>query len=350
MKPAKTSAGTVLAEATGDPSATATLDTAGKDDLTSAASIPAPTNDSSTSSEDDFTGGLSTGATAGIVFGILGGLLILGLAVYLIVSRRKKAERLRRQRDDEKFNGSINGGPTMMENLNVRTDPKAPRISLRPVTQFFPTWNSERRSSKGAAIALSPSSANNRAPGGGAWDRPSTSQSMHPNNPFGNQAERAPSPVTEEHNMYDRSLPPTPMGEVQRSPFDDPMTAHGPPTGASVGGAGLSRKTSMRKGPQNLDLTLTAPMSTVPASPAGTEFSMNSETAGAPSGNAVSSGAAAIAAAGGPSNSAVHRVQLDFKPTLEDEMGLRAGDLVRMLHEYDDGWVSCQCKYKMRLY
>jgi hypothetical protein len=33
-------------------------------------------------------------------------------------------------------------------------------------------------------------------------------------------------------------------------------------------------------------------------------------------------------------------VQLEFKPSMEDELELKSGQLVRMLHEYDDGWVS----------
>lgn len=49
---------------------------------------------------------------------------------------------------------------------------------------------------------------------------------------------------------------------------------------------------------------------------------------------------AAIPAAGGPADSSVHRVHLDFTPTLEDEMELHRGQVVRLLHEYDDGWVS----------
>lgn len=44
----------------------------------------------------------------------------------------------------------------------------------------------------------------------------------------------------------------------------------------------------------------------------------------------------------GPNN--VHRVQLDFKPSMDDELELRSGQLVRMLHEYDDGWVSCSLR------
>jgi hypothetical protein len=42
----------------------------------------------------------------------------------------------------------------------------------------------------------------------------------------------------------------------------------------------------------------------------------------------------------GPGPNNVHRVQLDFKPSMQDELDLHAGQLVRMLHEYDDGWVS----------
>lgn len=75
-----------------------------------------------------------------------------------------------------------------------------------------------------------------------------------------------------------------------------------------------------------------------PGSPNGTEFSQSSEATGTTPGPTTSG--AAIAAAGGPPNSAVHRVQLDFKPSMEDELELRAGQLIRLLHEYDDGWVS----------
>lgn len=36
----------------------------------------------------------------------------------------------------------------------------------------------------------------------------------------------------------------------------------------------------------------------------------------------------------------VHRVQMDYFPSQADELDIRIGQLVRMLHEYDDGWVS----------
>ena len=50
--------------------------------------------------------------------------------------------------------------------------------------------------------------------------------------------------------------------------------------------------------------------------------------------------AAAVSGAGSKNGNNVHRVQLDFKPSMEDEIELKSGQLVRMVHEYDDGWVS----------
>ena len=145
--------------------------------------------------------------------------------------------------------------------------------------------------------------------------------------------------------MYNKPMPPSPMSDGTSA--SDPFTANGPPVAAgaaaagvaAVGATALTRKTSMRRdGPNKVDLTLPPSLGAVPPSPSGTEFSDTPETPGA--GPAPSAGAAAIAAAGGPANTGVHRVQLDFNSTLEDEMDLKAGQLVRLLHEYDDGWVS----------
>ena len=36
----------------------------------------------------------------------------------------------------------------------------------------------------------------------------------------------------------------------------------------------------------------------------------------------------------------VYRVLMDFVPSMDDELDLKTGQLVRLLHEYDDGWVS----------
>jgi hypothetical protein len=303
---------------------------------------------------------MSVAAKAGIVIGVLAGILILFLLVYLIVSmRRRKLERRRQQiEDDEKINGPF------ADSAAIRPTPtpnKAPRLSLRPVTQFLPNFNSqsqaERRASRGIALTLNPvsSSALNRPNGGSAWERPTlrstgdqrpgTSASLHPHNPFHDKNELPDipdEPVSPISSMgsFDHRVGMATTTDSIPEPVSPILGDDGDDDDRQLGVASsLTRKTSIRKDlPKPLDLTKPpSPLYAVPPSPAGTEYSMHSMAPGQSPGPSAS--AAAIAAAGGPTQSTVHRVQLDFKPTLQDEMELRAGQLVRLLHEYDDGWV-----------
>jgi hypothetical protein len=79
-----------------------------------------------------------------------------------------------------------------------------------------------------------------------------------------------------------------------------------------------------------------------PITPASTA-SLDSSENGSPvsvTGTTATATAVAIGAAGpapGPGN--VHRVQMDFHPALGDELELHAGQLVRLIRDYDDGWV-----------
>jgi hypothetical protein len=313
--------------------------------------LATPTGATSTPTADAATDagggdqGQSTGTKAGIAIGVLAGVALIFFAVWFLLKKRKQnRERLD---DDEKPRGGFLG-----RSSSTRTTPDPPRLSLRPVTQLFPSFLMDKRASKGANIALGASPTQNQSSyqigrgGGGAsaWERPGASRAMgndhNPQNPFGDHAHanRAPSPILEERGPFNRA--PSPSRDVGAAGL---ATALG---GAAVGAAAASstRRTSMvrKDGPQPLDLTKqqynNSGMPPIPPSPAGTDYSVSSLAPGqAPPGTA---GGAAIAAAGGPANSAVYRVQLDFKPTLEDEVELRAGQLVRMLHEYDDGWVS----------
>jgi hypothetical protein len=169
-------------------------------------------------------------------------------------------------------------------------------------------------------------------------DRPGTStSSLYPNDPF-NDTQRV-------HNNEPVS-PISSMGSYENRPRAPTATdAHSEPVSPieddeTDTAATLTRKASMRKDlPKPLDLTKPPSPLYVPPSPAATEYSMHSMAPGQAPGPSAS--AAAIAAAGGPSHSTVHRVQLDFKPMLEDELEVKAGQLVRLLHQYDDGWVRC---------
>ncbi|KAG8422492.1 hypothetical protein J3459_010341 [Metarhizium acridum] len=316
---------TFLIKATGSPTLSPSIDYGAQPTSTPTLNFVSstPTSDSTAAKSGDE--GTSAGAKAGIAFGVLGGVFLVGLVAFLLFSRRRRQAAEHRGAHNEKSYANANANT--FDAVTARSDHHAPRISLRPVTQFLPNWGLDKRTSKSAGMALNSAAAvgaNNQ--NNAIWERPSTSQSTHPANPFGNQAERV-----RESNSYEK-------GAVPRS---DPFTANGPAIAAAAaagaGVVGLTRKASMRNNTErNIDLTLPPTLGSIPPSPAGTEFSMTSASSGAPM--PPSNGAAAIAAAGGPPNSNVHRVQLDFKPSLDDEMELKAGDLVRLLHEYDDGW------------
>ena len=270
----------------------------------------APTNTSSTVAK---AAGMSAGGEAGLAIGILCLLGTIAGIVFFCIKKRRAANR--DKLDDEKQD--VWGGAE--RNASTRSAANAPRLSLRPVTEFLPNLGGERRQSRGNALAMKAAAPSPHRPN--SWEVPMSQQEGNRHNPFGSHAEtidaanaRGP-PVVEVVN---------PQGEIVAA-------------GAAAGAvAGLTRGTSKRENASKMDYTIKNPM-LPPVSPVGTEFSMSSEPNGAP---ASTPGAAAIAAAGGPPNSMVHRVQLDFKPSMDDELELRAGQLIRMLHEYDDGWVS----------
>lgn len=260
---------------------------------------------------------MSGGAKAGIAVGVIAGVLaIAGLIFFLIAKKRKQKEGMQ-SLDNEKYDGGFAPG------AHAPTPGQAAAASA--------AFAGAGAGAAGAAPAAAGAfrSEPPSAGGGSPWERPMTGSSQNTANPFGSHAEVPNSRPASPHSTGHTAVAAAVAGGIGAA--------------AGVGAArGLQRKASRNHGPKQLDLTRGAPgagpHAAVPGSPATTEYSMSSVPAGqqAP----VTAGAAAIAAAGGPPGSAVHRVQLDFEPSLEDELGLKAGQLVRMLHEYDDGWVS----------
>lgn len=100
---------------------------------------------------------------------------------------------------------------------------------------------------------------------------------------------------------------------------------------SSTPGGGLSAAPSetRRAPPPALSLITNDP---TPSSPFTEASNMTSPT---------SAGFGADAAGAAALMNPVYRVQMDFKPSMGDEIELRAGALVRLLHEYDDGWALC---------
>ncbi|KAH7328088.1 hypothetical protein B0I35DRAFT_472838 [Stachybotrys elegans] len=284
-----TAPGGTLVKATGAASMT--------DSILPTETITAPPPPLNSDPSSDGNGGISTGAQAGIAFGVLGGFFVIGLIVYFIFSRRRKqAEERRRQEDKEKVPDLTDFGPA----VTSRDLPSTP-VERLAVDKPLPL----------PVATLDP-----KAPRASTYSNPFDNEfdavsSIHPSDRSLAMRSRSPSPIS-----LDEALP--------RPPVPTAITTDRV--------APLARKASLRNGP-----------TVAPALSGAFDFEFSSNPFGnGPFGNEHAIGAfISEEEPPTPTDGPVHRVQLDFKPTLEDEMSLKAGQLVRLLHEFDDGWALC---------
>ncbi|PQE15429.1 SH3 domain protein [Rutstroemia sp. NJR-2017a BVV2] len=314
---------------------------------TSAASASSTADSSSSSS----SGGMSTGGKAGLAIGIL--LLAAAvLSLVLFCFKKKKAAAKQDRLEDEKADAFGAQAQRAASTQSARTVSTAPRLSLRPVTQFQPynsgaekqaATSAQPQMSTLAPIASVSSAARSERP---VTTLPVAGQEQNKDNPFGNHAEAIDTPNTDgpavldspaAEKIFAASAAAAAAAAVATSSAASSRAPSVEPTPLQP--AGLKRGASKREnGPRQIDFTTNGGAVKGPPSPTASEFSNASGSTTAPAQTATGM---AIAAAGGPPNSAVHRVQLDFTPSMEDELELRAGDLIRVLHEYDDGWALC---------
>lgn len=286
--------------------------------------------------------GMTGGQKAGLAFGVIIGLVALLALILCCLRRKKNKNKSYEKADDEKQ--PIGPPPPPItraaSTVSTRTTATAPRLSLRPVTQFLPDLGARRKSGNLLATTGGPGQNGSNAPNETLSEKTAAAnQSGDSANPFGNHAE-----VSEQKALPIQSNAPVNPFDSSPAPSDDsrlgsslapPAEAPAPlrirtPTPTpppEVSGAPAARA-ERHITPNQHNLT--------PARAASPALSTNSEYSLTP----VSPGYLA----NGPPPSNVHRVQLDFKPSMEDELGLQAGQLVRLLHEYDDGWVRFHCQ------
>lgn len=233
--------------------------------------------------------GLSTVATVGMIAGACAIFLVLGAFAAFFYRRKaqKKMAAAYGKTEDEKsgVSGGNGGGVVYSEKLHsaptVMYSEKAPRISVRPVTEFMPNLN-------GPPAAATAATATAAAAAAAVTTRPVT-------NTPSTGLSAAPSET--------RKAPPPALSIVTNEPTQSsPFTGNSEPSGL--------------------------------ISPTGSGFIDVGAAGGAAGGAAAGAAAAALM-------NPVHRVQMDFKPSMGDEIELRGGALVRLLHEYDDGWALC---------
>lgn len=284
------------------------------------------------------TQGMTAGAKAGVAMGVILCVGLLGLLLFLL-KRMKDNKNSYLKADDEKAVVKNHGVDQRAQSFqSTRTNATAPRLSLRPVTQFLPDLGARRKSGNLLAIA-GDASPNAPIVPQEQHSEKSTSpvQPISPADPFGLHAEVPLSPALPVHgnkptNPFENNA--ETLEEPRHGSLSPPVQAPAPlrirtptPESTVVGsvsastGVGAARE-ERYKVPNQLNVSPSRPHS-----PAGTEFSMSSVSTGQ--------------LAHGPPPSNVYRVQLDFNPSMDDELGLQAGQLVRLLHEYDDGWALC---------
>ena len=198
----------------------------------------------------------------------------------------------------------------------------APRLSLRPMSRLLPDFSPSARKPVGQGNQL----------GAVAEIPPNVARNMHPQPRVQSPWERRQNEQPQTSNPFND--PANPFADTQRAPPpldvspDSTMTAFG--TGSATGPgpvAGPAARRSMNNklagisGPHLAGLAIDAPGDPVMGAARG--------AAGPRPGSLT----------GGPPASNVYRVQMDFTPSMDDELELRAGQLIRLLHEYDDGWV-----------
>ena len=317
---------------------------------TSSAASPAPSKSSS-------SGGMSGGAKAGLAIGILLAIGALAALIFFCFRRRRDHRNEAYGKTADEKAGFASEGATggLARSASVQTSTTsatAPRLSLRPVTQFLPDLAAQRKSRNLLATPASHPRSNAPTSNDAISEKIAPgNHSKDPTNPFGNHAEmseelpiqsNAENPANPFGTDAETSrqltsgspepdvVPPAPLRI--RTPTPDGKSV-GPGSGTGIASAGVVGAVAGESHHAPKPLTLSPNRSASPAmqdrdipSPAGTEFSMTPVSP--------------RSFANGPPPSNVHRIQLDFKPSMDDELELRAGQLVRLLHEYDDGWVS----------
>ena len=244
------------------------------------------------SAKDGESGGLSSGATAGLAGA--GVVIFVVLSAILIFFYRKKAQKKKQEAygnlEDEKNSSEPRGPPrdappsaaaAVLGAYNIPekqaqspvTSEKAPQVSLRPVTQFMPAFNGNGPAN-GAAGA-------NGTAGLGVVGA-------------------------------------TALGVVAAQPTH------------------LVRSLSRKEPPPALVFNNSA--ASIPSLTGTTNVSSP-----APSNYTDASTVASSFVGAAPQGPAplVYRVLMDFTPSMADELELRAGSIVKVIHEYDDGWALC---------
>jgi hypothetical protein len=289
---------------------------------------------SSTALGNTTSEGMTGGAKAGVAIGAIFGVGLIAALIFFFVRKKKRSQEGYQNEKTfgdeglpEGFAASFPPPPPSKPQTPVH----APQLNVRPVTQFAPDL-----SGTGAMNPTTVGAAGAAAGSAAVASRNLTGESPPPTPPM---ADSSPNPFSDPVNPFNPPSAPVtqnPSTIAERGTGPSGSAVAGAAVGAAVMGAAAGAAASSRDSNASDDYQS--------AQSRGHSPSSSTHSSGNPAYAAGAAGAAGGMAAGPPPPNNVYRVQMDFNPSMEDELGLRSGALVRLIHEYDDGWV---CIYKL---
>lgn len=224
---------------------------------------------------------------------------------------------------------------------SIKTLSTAPRVDVRPTTAFFmpnrasqmPNPNANGNGGNGIQMA-----SQNRGPGQSAWDRPAGDQQNRAN-PFGNHAETIDPVNAAGPSVVDGV---SAAGVVMAAGAVGARSAQGPVRSTSRG----AQNKYMGNVNKNAQSPFTDAARTDGNGAQNTPQQVNNTAvipmplAGVIEESSPVSPASSTTTTGSAGNAQLFRVHLDFTPSMPDELRVQAGEIVKLIKEFDDGWVS----------
>ena len=280
------------------------------------------------------------------------------IAVFLLwlLGKKRREREAQAGRDNEKSSYGAGAAATEMVTRGLPTSSAAaPRLSLRPVSRMLPEFmgTSKGRLSSGNLLTTigesGPEPARNLTPSPQPRG-PSPAQrsdDRNPNNPFADPQ----NPFADPEKPVQVQVP-APLSLALVAPKPKLVA---PAVAASISAVDPTPATIVSSKPTPVQAPIQTPVQApiqapvqtpvqslvkAPVSTPAPEPIPQQDPAPAPSTPVTPVPVAAVGTGPEPPQGNVYRVLMDFKPSMEDELELQTGQLVRLLHEYDDGWVS----------
>lgn len=273
---------------------------------------------------------MSTGGRIGLAVVII--LIIGGLAGTAMFYMSRKKNKVIQEQEREDAEKDAVAAEARRRTFLASQKEEAPKLSLRPASSFLPDLMSgvKRKSRLSAGNMLASTTERNPwkeqylAAIGKGQDIPMSEKSpttenpfTDPKDPFADPVKRSVSASGSDSSSSSKSSTTATSASVSdgTTANDDAETSHGPVQISDEEIHAVVTRPKRQHEPVEMPSSPVIPAPLQPPKVVSTTPASNND------GN-------------------VYRILMDFTPSMDDELELKAGQVVRMLHEYDDGWVS----------